>query len=160
MFQTYKWEWQQLSKMSKTGISQKPRHLGNFPETQVFGKFPRNPGIWEISKINHHQISKRIWKISGISQMTGYLGNFPNAWVFGKFLRIPNFLLNSDGCVFEIFYKFPKYLGMWEISQIPVYLRNITNTWISWETKQILFRSLMNRHISYRDIYLFLIPNF
>jgi len=35
--------------------------------------------------------------------MPGYLRNFPNALVFGKF---------------------PKYLGIWEISQIPVYLGN------------------------------------
>ena len=26
------------------------RHLGNFPDTQAFGKLPRYSGIWEISK--------------------------------------------------------------------------------------------------------------
>ena len=35
-----------------------------------------------------------------MSQMPGYLGNFPNAWVSGKF---------------------PKYLGFWEISQMPIF---------------------------------------
>ena len=32
-------------------ISQMPGYLGNFPYTQAFGKFPRYPGIWEISQI-------------------------------------------------------------------------------------------------------------
>jgi len=27
-------------------------HLGNFPDTQAFGEFPRNPGISEISQIH------------------------------------------------------------------------------------------------------------
>jgi len=48
-----------------------PGHLGNFPDTQAFGKFPRYPGIWEISQIPSH------------------FGNFPNSWVFGKFLFLP-----------------------------------------------------------------------
>jgi len=42
--------------------------------------------------------------------MPGYLGNFPNAWVSGKF---------------------PKYMGIWEISQMPGYLGNFTNAWVS-----------------------------
>ena len=46
----------------------KNRHLGNFPKTQAFGKFPSYPGIQEISQIP--------------SQM----GNSPNARVSGKFL--------------------------------------------------------------------------
>ena len=32
-------------------ISQIPSHLGNFPDTQAFLKFPRYPGIWEIPQI-------------------------------------------------------------------------------------------------------------
>jgi len=47
------------------------RYLGNFPDTQAFGKFPRYPGIWEISQIPRH------------------LGNFPDTQAFGKF---PKFL--------------------------------------------------------------------
>ena len=70
------------------GISKIPRHLGNSPNSQTFeelpkclgfGKFPKYPVIWEISKIlkiYHPQIPIEIW---GISQMPGYLGNFPTA---------------------------------------------------------------------------------
>jgi len=42
-------------------------YLGNFPDTQAFGKFPRYPGIWEIFQIPRD------------------LGNSPNAWVSWKF---------------------------------------------------------------------------
>jgi len=44
-------------------------YLGNFPDTQAIGKFPRYPGIWEISQIPRH------------------LGNFPDTQAFGKFPR-------------------------------------------------------------------------
>ena len=75
-------------------ISQIPKYLGNFPDTQLFGKFPRYPGIWEIS------------------QIPSYLGNFPDTQVFGKFQVF-------EGCLFSRFWKFLKCLGIWEISQIP-----------------------------------------
>jgi len=29
-------------------------NLGNFPDTQAFGKFPRYPGIWKVSQIPRH----------------------------------------------------------------------------------------------------------
>ena len=43
--------------------------------------------------------------------MTGYLGNFPD--------RVSG--------------KFPRYLGIWEISQIPGHLGNSPNAWVSWK---------------------------
>jgi len=52
------------------GNFQKPRHLGNFPDTQAFGKFLRYPGIWEISQIPRH------------------LGNSPNSY---RYLRVVYF---------------------------------------------------------------------
>jgi len=48
-----------------------PGYLRNFTDTQAFGKFPRYPGILEISQIP--------W----------LLGNFPDTQAFGKF---PKFL--------------------------------------------------------------------
>jgi len=60
-----------------------------------YGKFPRFPGIWEISKIfkiHHHQIPIEIWGISKISQIPRHLGNFPDTQVFGIFLRFWKFL--------------------------------------------------------------------
>ena len=58
------------------GTSQMSGYLGNFPTAWVFGKFPKYPVIWEISKIlqiYHPQIPIGIW---GILQIPGYLGNF------------------------------------------------------------------------------------
>ena len=44
-------------------ISQKPRHLGNFPDIQAFGNFLRYPGIWEIpQKVFEGGIFLRFWK--------------------------------------------------------------------------------------------------
>ena len=40
------------------GIPHIHRHLGNFPDSQVFGKFPRIPSTWGISEIT--QIALRI----------------------------------------------------------------------------------------------------
>ena len=66
----------------------KPKHLGNFPYTQAFGKFPRYPDIWEISQVPR---------------------NFPDTQAFGKFpwypgnweiSQIPGFLGNP---IFDIF---------------------------------------------------------
>ena len=73
-------------------ISQIPR---------FFGKFPKYPVIWEISKILKIPIG--IWEIS---QMFGYLGNFPNDWVYREF---------------------PKCLGFLKIPQISSRLRNFQN---------------------------------
>jgi len=58
--------------------------LGNFPDNQAFGKFPRYPGIWEISQIPRH------------------LGNFPDTQAFGKFPRYPS--------IWDIF-QIPRNLG-------------------------------------------------
>ena len=96
----------------KKEISQIPRHLGNFPDTQAFGKFPRYPGIWEIPQIPVGIWGWYIFKILEISQMTGYLGNFPDTQAFGKF---------------------PSYPDIWEISQIPGHLGNSPNAWVSWK---------------------------
>ena len=121
------------------GISQIPRHLGNFPnfyrylrgvsfkdlgnfpKTQAFGNFPRYPGIWELSQISRH------------------LGNFPNFYRYfrgvsfkdlgnlGNFPRYPgNFVnfSNSYRYLSRVFFKkdfvnFPDTQEFWRISQIP-----------------------------------------
>ena len=105
------------------------QQTNNFPN--VFGKFSKILGTWEIS------------------QMPGYLGNFPNAWVSGKFpkylqifeagkflsfwkflkwleiFKIPRHLGNFQNA--RVSGKFPKCLGSWEISQMPGYLGNFPN---------------------------------
>ena len=78
----------------------KPKHLGNFPYTQAFGKFPRYPDIWEISQVPR---------------------NFPDTQAFGKF---PKFLKVFEGGIFLRFWKFLKCLGIWGIPQIPCFLGN------------------------------------
>ena len=109
-----------------------PRHLGNFPDTQAFGKFPRYPGIWENSQIPLKYLG--IWEIPQMPGYLGnfqnlkkiqpsntcrYLGNFPDTQAFGKLHRYP-----SNAWVFG---KFPKCLGIWEIPQMPGYLGNFQN---------------------------------
>jgi len=69
--------WKFLKLLDIWGISQKLRHLGNFPDTQEFGKIPIYPGIWEIPQIPLDIRGWYIFKISEIFQMTGYLGSFP-----------------------------------------------------------------------------------
>ena len=91
-------------------ISQMPGYLGNFPNAWVSGKFPKCLGFYEISQVprhfkNFHNLKKipplGIWETS---QMPGYLGNFPDTQIFGKF---------------------PRYPGIWGISQIPILLKNV-----------------------------------
>ena len=102
-------------------ISQMSGYLRNFPDTQAFGKFPRYPGIWEIS-----QIPIGIWgwynlKILETSQMTeyvsqniprisGYLGNSSNVWVFGEFL-----VIWEISKILKIYHT-QISVGIWEIS--------------------------------------------
>ena len=78
--------------------------------------------------------------------MPGNLRNFLNAFLFGKFLRFQKFLLEFDGGVLEIFQKFPKYLGIWEIYQMCGYLGISPNALIFWEIPQIssYLRNLQN----------------
>ena len=58
------------------------RHMGNFPDTQAFGKFPKYPGNWKISRIPRHLGNFR--DIGGIPQMPGYLRNFQSFEKFPK----------------------------------------------------------------------------
>jgi len=37
-------------------------NLGNFPDTQAFGKFPRYPGIWKVSQIPFQTMTSVIIK--------------------------------------------------------------------------------------------------
>ena len=78
----------------------KNRHLGNFPDTQKFGKFPKYIQIFEGG------IFLRFWKFLEwleISNKPRHLGNSPNVWVIGTFL---------------------KCLGIWGFPQMPWYLGN------------------------------------
>ena len=86
-----------------------PSYLGNFPNTQTFGKFPKYLVIREISKILKSycpQISLGIWEIWRITQMPGKQGNFQNDWESGEF---PKFLGESEGNLFFKYRKFHKY---------------------------------------------------
>ena len=106
-------------------ISQIPKYLGNFPDTQLFGKFPRYPGIWEISGI----WGLFIFKILEIPQMPGYLGNFPDTQTrCSKYLRVVFFLNSGNFWLDWIFGEFPKSLGIWEIFQKPRHLWNFSDT--------------------------------
>ena len=85
--------------------------------------------------------------------MPGYLDNFPNTWVSWKNFpntwvsgKFPKYLQVFKGGIFLRFWKFLKYLGIWIISQIPGYLGNFSNVWVSgkfpkylgiWEISQI-----------------------
>ena len=82
--------------------------MGNFPDTQACGKFPKNPGIWEILKItqiHHHQIPTGIWDSK----------DFLKNQAFGKFSRYPG--------IWEILqilhHQIPT--GIWEAEEIPKY---------------------------------------
>ena len=109
-----------------------PGCLGNFPNTQVLGKFIIYPVISEISKIlkiYHPQIPIGIWEIS---QMPGYLGNFPIGWVSGIFTKclgiweisqMPRF----SGSISSHLRNIP-YSNIWEISLMPGYLGNFQKT--------------------------------
>ena len=108
--------------MSKKGISQKPWHLGNFPDTQAFGNFLK---YFKCTTIRFRQ---EFWKFREFSkclsiwevfQMPLYMENFPNAWIFEKFL------LESDGGVFEI------YMIKQDIS-INVPCNRRPNGWTKW----------------------------
>ena len=80
------------------------RNLGNFPNAWVSVKFLKYPGIWEVSKI------LKIYH----PQMTGFLGNFQN-------------LKNIPPSNAKVSRKFPKCLGICEISQIHWHLKNFQN---------------------------------
>jgi len=94
-----------FSKILKIYHPQKSGYLGNFPDTQAFGKFPRYPGIWEISQIprllgNFTDI-QAFWKFpkflfeGGISLRFWIFGGFPNPWGFGKFLFLTFLIVHS-----------------------------------------------------------------
>jgi len=130
-----------------------PSYLGNFPNTQIFGEFPKYPVIWEISKILKRyspQIPIGIWENLGNSSYSGESGQFPKTQTFGKFPRYPGIWEISqiakhlgnfpDSQAFE---KFPKNQGIWEV---PSYPGISSNTWDSgeypkylgiWEIRQI-----------------------
>ena len=75
-----------FNKIGIWGISQKPRHLGNFPN-----KFLRYPGIREVSQIPRHLGNLRMvyLKDFGNFSNTGYLGNFLDARHSHRFLVTP-----------------------------------------------------------------------
>ena len=120
-------------KIGISKISQIPRHLGNFPDTQAFGKFPKWLDIW------------------GIYQKPRHLGNSPNVWVFGRFIKclgiwgISSHMRNFQNLknippsvgVWEIsqitFGKFPRYPGIWEIPEIFQILLGIWGWYIFWK---------------------------
>ena len=70
----------------------KNRHLGNFPKTQAFGKFPSYPGIQEISQIPSQMGNS---PNARVSQIPGYLRNFPDG-AFGKFLFLTFLIIAAD----------------------------------------------------------------
>ena len=82
----------------------------NFPNAWVY---------WELSQIPRHSGNfPDIWHLRNFQNLKNIppsntyenLGNFPHAWISGKF---------------------PKCLGIWEISQMPGYLGNFPNAWVS-----------------------------
>ena len=87
------------------------QYLGNFPDTQAFGKFPRYSGIWKISQIPRP------------------LENFPDTQAFEKF---PKFLQVFECGIFLRFWKYLKWLDIFKVSQKPRHLRlrNYPNVWV------------------------------
>ena len=105
-----------------------PRYLGNFPDTTVFKEFPIFPkslkdfkdGIFlkilEISynfKINQPQILQEF----------GEFPRFPDIWGIPQ---NPRYLRKCLGT-----WELLKCLGFWEISQMPGYMGNFPNAWVS-----------------------------
>jgi len=82
--------------------------LGNFPDTQAFGKFFRYPAIWQISEIPRHLgNSSNSYRYLRVVYFKDF-GNFSNDWIIGEF---------------------PINLGIWEISQITRHLGNSPNSY-------------------------------
>ena len=116
-------------------ISQMAGYLGNFPNAWVSGKFPNCLGFWEIPQISRHLRNFKIFKIYHPQIPTGIWGISQNAWVSGKVLKwlgfweipqisrylrnfqnLKNIPLSNTYRNLEI----PKYLGISEISQMPI----------------------------------------
>ena len=116
------------------------RNLGNFPDSQVFGKFTRFPGLEKTSQIPRHLGNSRnfqhsylnLWMVyfqdfgnfsydpRQIPKMPGNLGNskFLSKSEVVYFLRIGNF---SNVWLSRKFSKFPE---IWGIPQISSHFRN------------------------------------
>ena len=110
--------------------SQIPGYLGNFPDTQAFGKFPK------FLKVFEGGIFLRFWKflkwldIWGISQKPRHLGNSPNSY---RYLRVVYFKDFGNFSNDWICGESPKNLGIWEIVQISGHLGNSSNVWVFGE---------------------------
>ena len=88
--------------------------FGNFSNDWIFGEFPKNLGIWEISQIPRHLGNFRnfpnpCWNLMvvhfnylKISEMPGLLGNFLNARVFGKLLLLTFLIIAVTSSDFHI----------------------------------------------------------
>ena len=105
---------------------QQPWYLGNFPIPGFLGNSSDfTNSFWNLMMVYLYNLQKfleclTVWEIS---RTPGYQGNLPNAWFFLeilsfflKFLVFLLFLLESDNGVFVRFQKFPKCLGISEIS--------------------------------------------
>ena len=63
--------------------------MGNFPDTQAFGKFPRLPGIWGPQNFAKSYRNLRV--VYSID-----FENFPNNWIFGEFPKNLGILKTSQ----------------------------------------------------------------
>ena len=95
------------------------RHLGNFPDTLAFGKFPRYPGNWEIPQVPigiWGWFILRFWKflkwldIWGISRKHSHLENFPDTLAFGKFLFLTFLIIAVTP---SVYFKVSIRLNLW-----------------------------------------------
>ena len=119
-------------------------YLGKFPNDWVFGKFLKYPVIWEIPKISRHL--RNIWGICQMPRFLRYSLNIHSFETFTKFYKyttlkspkclgiseisqMPGYLGNFPNA--WVSGKFPKCLGIWKIFQMPGYLTNLPNTWVS-----------------------------
>ena len=75
------------------GISQIPRHSGNFLDYQAFGEFPLFPGIWEISQMTTEfpkftgfwEIHQIPWNLKNFPDSKAHLGNSQISRQIGEF---------------------------------------------------------------------------
>ena len=95
--------------------------MGNFPDTPAFGKYYKYSTIrfqQEFGKLRNFLNTQTLKNFQNLKNKPpsnsysnlGNLGNSSNTWEPGKF---------------------PKYLGIWEILQIPGNLGNFLNSWES-----------------------------
>ena len=121
------------------------RNLGNFSNSQVFGKFLGFPNFYRNLRVVYFQdfgnfsndwIFHRFPCIWGIWQIPRYLRNSPDSKIFPdslKNLRVFYFSTIGNREISQINREFPRFPSFWGTPQIPKLLGNFTNSQVFGE---------------------------